>query len=154
MNLSALTRAKVCRLGNVFSVWEASHPGMTFLHGASVVFGKTWPLHMRMPLDCKYSNKGTFPLRSYQMENQPACFGSHSTSSMLFFFFFFPRRRLRLIILLDRRQITWEWYVQSSVAAHKEELAGAYCEWRWMHACLFATVKHPWHVSTQAGDEV
>ena len=88
MNLSALTRAKGCRLGNVFSVWEASHPGMTFLHGASVVFGKTWPLHMRMPLDCKYSNKGTFPLRSYQMEKSTCLFwfALHLLHAGFFFF--------------------------------------------------------------------
>lgn len=65
-------------------------------------FGKTWPLHMRMPLDCKYSNKGTFPLRSYQMEKSTCLFWFALLHAALFFSFFFnlTKRRLSLIILL------------------------------------------------------
>lgn len=57
-------------------------------------FGKTWPLRMQMPLDCKYSNKGTFPLRSYQMEKSTCLFwfALHLLHAVFFFFFFFHKR--------------------------------------------------------------
>lgn len=92
MSLSVLKWAKVCRLGNVFCVWEASHPGMTFLHGASAVLEKPDPCACR----CHWTVNIQIRERSHsaliKWKNQPACFGSHFTSSMLFFFFFFHKR--------------------------------------------------------------
>lgn len=77
--------------GNVYSLLEASHPGMTFPHRVSVVLEKPDPCTCRCHWTVNIQTRENSHSTLIKWKNQPACFGLHSTSCM-FFFFNFPKK--------------------------------------------------------------
>lgn len=102
MNLSVLNWAKVCS-ENVYSLREASHPGMTFPHSDAVILEKSDPCTCRCHWTVNIQTRENSHAALIKWKNQPACFCfALYLHHVLLTFFYFPKRTL---IFSDRKQI-------------------------------------------------